>query len=94
MSELHTIEATVRTTTGKEYNRKLRKAGKIPAVLLDKGKATSLEFNPKLLYKAYKQSDKKFNLTLNGVTRVVFVKELQIDRLKRLPLHVDLVYVD
>ena len=93
MSELLTIEGNIRTTKGKEANRKLRRAGKIPAVLLEKGKATSLELNPKLLPKAYK-SGKKFLLSLNGTTRPVIVQELQIDRVKRLPLHVDLLYAD
>ena len=44
-----TIEAALRTGTGKSYTRKLRKSGKIPAVMLEKGKATNLELDPKLL---------------------------------------------
>lgn len=93
MSELLTIEASLRTVTGKTYTRKLRKAGMLPAVLLEQGKATSLELNPKLLPKIYKFG-KKFNLSFNGQVRPVFIQELQFDRIKRSPLHIDLVYVD
>lgn len=89
--EMVTIEAASRKETGKGYARKLRKKDMIPAVLLDKGQSTLLELNPKLLSKAY-QGGKKFNLKFNGKTSVVEVKELQIDVVKRLPLHIDLVY--
>jgi len=91
--ELHTIEAKVRTSTGKGACRKLRKAGLIPANLIGKGKSTLLEMNPKLLYKAYK-AGRKFQLSLDGSVRTVLVKELHVEPIKRLPLHVDLMYVD
>jgi large subunit ribosomal protein L25 len=93
MSELLTIEASLRTVTGKEYAKKLRRDGKVPAVLLEKGKATSLELSPKLLPKIYKHG-RKFLMNLGGVTRPVLIKDLQIDPVKRLALHLDLVYVD
>lgn len=88
---LLSIEASVRTDSGKTYARKLRKAGKIPAVLLDKGKATLLVLEPKWLHKAYKDG-KQFNLVLNGESKLVKIQEVQIDALKRSPLHVDLMY--
>ncbi|NRA64337.1 MAG: hypothetical protein HRU19_07625 [Pseudobacteriovorax sp.] len=86
-----TIEATVRTQTGKEYARKLRKNGKIPANLIEKDKSTSLELDPKWLGKAY-QNGKKFNLTLEGNTREVKIQEICIHPTKRVALHVDLMY--
>lgn len=89
MSELLTIEGTVRSTTGKEYARKLRRNGKIPAVLVEKGKSTSIELNPKLLAKVYKHG-KKFLLDLEGKTRPVVITDLQIHRIKRHALHIDL----
>lgn len=92
MSENHvTIEAAVREQTGKEYARKLRKAGKIPANLIEKGKSTSLELDPKWLGKAYKDG-KQFNLVLNGETKLVKIQEVQLDAVKRMPLHVDLMF--
>ena len=90
---LVTIEAAARTATGKGSNRKLRAKGKIPAVLYDKGKAQSLELDPKLLPKAWTGS-KKFNLSMSGHTRIVKIQELQIEPVRRLALHVDLVPVD
>lgn len=92
MSEqMVTIEATSRTQTGKGYARKLRREGKIPGVLMENGKSTMLELNPKLLSKAY-LGGRKFNMTFNGQTRVVEIKDVAIDVVKRLPLHVDLMY--
>ncbi len=90
--ELVKIEASPREVTGKSHIRKLRKSGRIPGVLLDKGKSIMLEFDPKWLGKAYKNG-RQFELTFQGVTRVVKVVELQVDPVKRAALHVDLVYV-
>ena len=86
-----TIEATLRTGTGKTYTNKLRKAGKIPAVLLESGKATNLELDPKLLPKAWKLGGRKFNMVLDGKTVPVKIQELQVDPVKRHALHVDLM---
>jgi len=86
-----TIEAQPRTGSGKSYTRKLRRAGKIPAVLLEAGKATSLELDPKLLPKAWKFGDRKFNMVLDGNTVPVRIQELQVDPVKRHALHVDLM---
>jgi large subunit ribosomal protein L25 len=90
-TELVTIAAEARTETGKGYARKLRAESKIPAVIYDKAKSTSIELNPHLLSKAVK-SGGKFNLEFNGSTKVVKVQELQLDPVKRIPLHIDLVY--
>lgn len=46
-----TIEAQPRTGSGKSYTHKLRRAGKIPAVLLEAGKATSIELDPSFCQK-------------------------------------------
>ena len=88
-----TIEATERTQSGKVYARKLRKAGKVPAVLLNNGKATNLELDSKLLPKAWQSEGRKFELKLGSSTKTVTIKELQIHPIKRHALHVDLMYV-
>jgi len=94
MSDLNiTIEATARTGTGKSYTHKLRRAGKVPAVLLDKGKSTLLELDPKLLPKAWKSNERKFNLVLDGKTTAVKIQELQVHPVKRHCVHVDLMHV-
>ena len=88
--ELLTIEGSLRSTTGKGYNRKLRAKGLIPAVINDKeGKSISLEINPKLLSKVW-QSGKKFLLKIGKDSQKVFIQELQIDVMRREALHVDL----
>jgi ribosomal protein L25 (general stress protein Ctc) len=89
--QLIAIDAEVRTKTGKNENRRLRALGKVPGVLCDNGKATSIELVGKLLSKAYKSEGRKFNLNFNGKVQAVVIKELQLDHLKRLALHVDLV---
>lgn len=89
---LITIEATIRTGIGKSYTRKLRKAGKVPGIILSKGKTTMIEFDPKLLPKAYKAS-KTFSLKMDGGAKTVKIHELHVDPVSRAPLHVDLVYV-
>lgn len=86
-----TIEAALRTGTGKSYTRKLRTSGKIPAVLLENGKSTILELDPKLLPKAWKSGGRQFNMVLEGKTVAVKIQELQVDPVKRTALHVDLM---
>ena len=88
-----TIEAVKRQGAGKTAVRKLRREGRIPAVLNHKGQSTLIEFDPKLLSKAWK-ADRQFNLTLEGKTTRVSITELQLDPVKRLALHVDLAYVE
>jgi large subunit ribosomal protein L25 len=88
------IEATERTQSGKGNSRKLRAAGKIPAVLNHKGQSTKIELDPKLLSKAWLNNDKQFNLTLKGQTKKVKITELQVHPVKRIAFHVDLAYVE
>jgi large subunit ribosomal protein L25 len=87
-----TIEGTTRETSGKGYARKMRRAGKVPAVLNHAGKSTMLALEPKLLSKAW-LNGKVFNLAHDGQTTAVKITELQIDPVKRVALHVDLAYV-
>ena len=91
MSNLVTIEGKTRTEKGKGFCRKLRKSGMIPANIIEKGKATMIELNPKFLSVAW-QADRTFILDLNGEQKKVTIKELQLHKLKRTPLHVDLMY--
>ncbi len=90
MTEL-IIEAAKREKTGKGYARQLRRKELIPANLLVKGKSTPLELNPKLLSKAW-QSGKTFTLSFEGTSKTVRIQELQLDPVKRVAIHVDLVY--
>ncbi len=69
-----------------------RRQGKIPAVILEKGKATSIELDPKFLPRAWQAEGKVFELSFAGSVKKVAIKELQIHPVKRYAVHVDLVY--
>jgi ribosomal protein L25 (general stress protein Ctc) len=88
-----TINGFAREGRGKSYTRKARKAGRLPAVINSKGKSSVVEIDPKLLSKAW-QAGRQFNLSLDGVTKLVKITELQLHPVKRTALHVDLTYAD
>lgn len=86
-----TIAATRREQTGKGYARKLRRAARLPGVVLERGQSTAIELDPKLLGKVW-QRGKRFVLQLDGKARNAVLKDVQIDAVKRTPLHVDVMY--
>ena len=90
MTDLVEIKAERRTSAGKSFCRKLRKSGLIPGNILDAKNPEMIELSPKWLPVAWK-SGKKFMLNLDGKTTPVMIKELQLSRVSRVALHVDLV---
>lgn len=92
-AELITIEASAREPGGKTQARKLRRESLIPGVILAKGGNTNIQLDPKWLHRANKTEGKQFNLSFGGKTQVVKIHEVQLDPVKRVPLHVDLVVV-
>ncbi len=90
-AEQLTIAATRREKTGKGYARKLRRANKLPGVILAQGKSTAIELDPKLLGKVW-QGGKRFVLQLDGEEQRARLHDVQIDAVKRTPLHVDIMY--
>lgn len=94
MSALVTIKGRLRKDDemGKNFCRRLRLQGQIPANLMENAKSTPIMIDSKLLSSAWK-NDKTFQLALDGSeTKTVLIKELQIDPIKRKALHVDLMY--
>jgi len=90
-----------REGTGKGANRKLRAAGRIPAVLYGQGKASvPLAIDPRALEKVLKAggANALLDLTVQGRgdlgTPVALVKELQRDPIRGAILHADLYQVD
>lgn len=83
------IPGALRNETGKGACRKLRSQGLIPGNLVEKGKSTPVQLDPKFLSKAW-QSGKQFNLAIDGKLHHVKIIELQIDPIKRFAKHVDL----
>ena len=86
-----TIAATRREKTGKGYARQLRRAEQLPGVILERGKSTAIELDPKLLGKVW-QGGKRFVLQLDGKAHQARLHDVQIDAVKRTPLHVDIMY--
>ena len=100
MSE-NVLAVELRDGTGKSVTRKLRRAGRVPAVVYGHGKANvSLTFDPKSLESILKTSDAGVN-TLIGLEgdpaisgKTVLVKELQRDPIHGSLVHADLFEVD
>jgi len=95
------LAVELRDGTGKSVTRKIRRAGRVPAVIYGHGKATlSLSFDPKSLESILKASDAGVN-TLIGLEgdsaisgKTVLVKELQRDPIDGFLMHADLFEVD
>ena len=96
------LVAEVREAKGKGAARKLRAAGRIPAVLYGKGKESrSLTLDPAALERLLRASDAGMNTLIDlrvdggeASQQVVLVKELQRDPVRGVPLHADLYQVD
>ena len=95
------LNGTLREGIGKEANRKLRANGQMPAVLYGAGieKSLSVTLEPRQLVKAL-ENPKKTNALMNvelsgdGGTHTVLVREIQRHPVRRTILHVDLVAPD
>ena len=94
-----TLQAEKRETRGKNEARRLRAAGRIPAVVYgaEKGKATPIAVDPKILSRIL-HSDSGANTLISlqgmagGDTRVL-VKEYQLDPIDHRMLHADFYQV-
>lgn len=93
----------IREATGKGVARKLRSAGRVPAVVYGRGKPTvPVSLNPRELERVLQSSQAGLNtlidLSIQGGkdldTTVVLVKELQRDPVRGSILHADLYQVD
>ncbi len=88
------IESSVRETSGKGSNRKLRRAGKIPAVLYGhKNESVSLEVDPKDIFKILHSDSGEntiFGLNVPGRERLnCLIKEYQLEPISHSLLHAD-----
>jgi large subunit ribosomal protein L25 len=93
------LSADTRTATGKGANRKLRVAGKIPAVVYGKAREPqSVALDPRALETLLQKSGAGLNtlidLSVSGRTDTVLVKELQRHPVHGGYLHVDFFKVD
>ena len=88
-----TLEATTRETRGKNEARRLRAAGRIPAVLYGGADgAQALSVDPKVLSRILHSGsgvNTIIGLTVGGGTTQVLVKEFLLDPIKHTMLHAD-----
>ncbi len=96
---VNALVADERDATGKGAARRLRAAGRIPAVLYGRGTASkSISIDPGALLRLLHGSGGGMNtlieLSVEGATRTVLVKELQRDPVNGRPVHTDFYLVD
>ncbi|HKJ29396.1 MAG: 50S ribosomal protein L25 [Desulfuromonadales bacterium] len=94
------LNVETRVRTGKGGSRKVRQDGLVPAVVYGKGvEALNLRLDPKALQKAV-ATEAGWNtlITLKGNGPfdglVVILKDMQIDAIRRNPMHVDFLAID
>lgn len=94
------LNVETRVRTGKGGSRKVRQDGLVPAVVYGKGvEALNLRLDPKALQKAV-ATEAGWNtlITLKGDGAfdglVVILKDMQIDAIRRNPMHVDFLAID
>jgi len=96
---VNTLVAEARDATGKGVARRLRTAGRIPAVVYGRGvESKSISIDPSALLRLLQSSGAGINtlveLRLDGAARTVLVKELQRDPVRGRPLHADFYLVE
>lgn len=95
--ETMTLQAEVRTESGKGPARRLRLSGKVPAVVYGPGiQPTALTVNPTELLKGLRSKRGRnvaYDLTFGGKTALVMVRDVAVDPVTRELLHVDFLSV-
>lgn len=95
MAELVTLSATKREEFGKGAARRLRREGKLPAVVYGAGREVEhLVLDTHEVYLAIKGTKKtQLNLDIAGTVTLVQVQEVQVDPVRRVLEHIDFVVV-
>jgi large subunit ribosomal protein L25 len=96
---VNALVANERDATGKGAARRLRAAGRIPAVLYGRGTGSkSISIDPgdllRLLHGSGAGMNTLIELSVEGTTRTVLVKELQRDPVHGRPIHTDFYLID
>ena len=95
MSDENKLSAEIRTEFGKGFARRLRAAGKIPAVVYGHGsdvKHVALPAHETGLIVRYANSI--IRLEIDGEQQIVFVKDVQRDPVRSIIEHIDLVTIE
>ncbi len=96
---VNALVAEARDATGKGVARRLRAAGRIPAVVYGRGvESKVISIDPSALLRLLQSSGAGINtlveLRLDGAARTVLVKELQRDPVRGRPLHADFYLIE
>ena len=97
MQSTHTLAVKRREKNGTRYAKRDREAGRLPAVLYGHGRPpVSLTLDAKEAIRFFNQGEKVFNIELSeeGKTQTVLLKDIQFDYLGTNIIHVDLARVD
>ena len=89
---MQTINAKIRTTTGKAAAKRLRKAGSIPAIMYnDKGESTMLEVNAVEFNKVWRSITKTtpIELKVDGKSLTALIKDTEYNIRNDSVLHAD-----
>lgn len=96
MAQKYQLQAEKRTVLGKAV-KKLRRTGFLPANVYGKGlESTAIQVNTKEFEAVFKEAGETglVDLTFDGATHPVLVKNLQMEYPLRTPLHVDFYQVN
>ncbi len=96
---VHALVAETREATGKGVARKLRAAGRIPAVVYGREAETkAISIDPSALQRLLQRGGAGMNtlieLSVDDISRTVLVKELQRDPVRGRPLHADFYLIE
>jgi large subunit ribosomal protein L25 len=93
MADTVEIKATARAGTGKGAARAVRRDGKVPGVVYgDKGEPETIALDHNDLFKLMHRGrfmSTVFDLTIDGKKSRVLPRDIQLDPVKDLPIHVD-----
>jgi len=97
MSDTTTIAATPRTRVGKGAARAERRAGRVPAVIYgDKKPPLTISLDPKVLNKEINSPGffgRLFDIEVDGAAHRALPRDVQLDPVTDVPLHVDFLRV-
>ncbi len=87
------VQATVRETVGKNENRRLRAGGRIPGVVYGRGiTPIAVSVDPRDIHRILHSDTGRntiFKLDVNGTSRDVLIRDMQLDPLRDTLLHAD-----
>jgi large subunit ribosomal protein L25 len=94
---LPTLNATVRSETGKGPNRRLRAAGEVPGVIYGNGnEPVALALDPKAVVKLLDSPlgrNSVAQISVDGAERMAIVKDYQVHPWKRKLIHIDFMEI-